>query len=639
VLEKPTAVPDAPGSYQFKDADGRVIYVGKARSLRSRLSNYFADRRTLHPRTAQMMERAASLEWIVVQNDVEAIMLEFSLIKAHRPRFNVRLVDDKSYPYLAVTVGEEWPRATVMRGAKRTGVKYFGPYAHAYAIRETLDLLLRSFPIRTCSDAKLRRHQLLGRPCLMYHIERCAAPCVGNIDRDRYGELVTELIAFLSGETKPIVQRLEEEMREASAELEFERAARLRDRLQSVKLAIERQQMVTDKPEDLDVLGVAEDDLVAAVQVLHIRRGRVVGRHGFVMEKVEPLSPSQLLSRVLEQHYGETPLDIPRTVLVPEMPEDAVTYEKWLSKTRSGLVEIRIPKRGRKRELLDTARQNAAEQLNRHRLRRSSDLTSRALALEQLQKALELSEAPLRIECYDMSHLQGSDYVGSMVVLEDGLPKRSDYRRFKVSAVQGNDDYGAMHEVLTRRLRYLVDKDSEGSGKADDVLSIEEIGRRRRRPSRFSYPPQLLLVDGGKGQLNVAVQVLDELGLGEEIGVAALAKRLEEVFVPGRPEPVVVPRDSEAIYLLQQARDEAHRFAITYHRQLRGKRMTRSALDGIPGLGPSRRKRLISEMGGVRAVQAASLEDLRRLSFLPQAVAESVYRHLHPAAGRRAEPA
>ncbi|MGO9559634.1 MAG: excinuclease ABC subunit UvrC [Acidimicrobiales bacterium] len=658
MLERPKAIPDAPGSYQFKDADGRVIYVGKARSLRSRLSNYFADPRTLHPRTAQMMERAASVEWIVVQNDVEALMLEFSLIKAHRPRFNVRLVDDKSFPYLAVTVGEQWPRAMVMRGAKRKDTRYFGPYAHAYAIRETLDLLLRSFPIRTCSDAKMRRHELLKKPCLMFHIERCAAPCVGAVERERYMELVGELMAFLEGDTKPIVSRLEQAMREAASELEFERAARLRDRLASVRLAIERQQMVTDTPENLDVIGVAEDELVAAVQVVHVRRGRVVGRHGFVLEKVEPLTEEQLISRVLEQHYAETPIGIPKTLLVPVMPEEAEVYEEWLARLRSGPVEIRVPQRGRKRELLEMARQNAAEQLNRHRLKRSSDLTSRAVAIEQLQRALGLREAPLRIECYDMSHLQGSDYVGSMVVLEDGLPKRSDYRRFKVSAVQGNDDYGAMYEVLSRRLRHLIviDGDSEepedatepsestppeDAGGVDEAATqepddLEAIGRRRRRASRFAYPPQLLLIDGGKGQLHVAVNVLEELGLTDSVAVASLAKRLEEVFVPGRPDPIVIPRDSEAIYLLQQARDEAHRFAIGFHRELRGKRMTRSALEGVPGLGPARRRRLVREMGSVKAVQAATPEELRALPWLPGKVADAVYDHLHSSRRGRA---
>jgi excinuclease ABC subunit C len=648
VLERPQSVPDAPGSYQFRDAAGRIIYVGKAMSLRSRLSSYFQDPVHLHPRTAQMVERAASVEWIVVGSDVEAIMLEYNLIKAHRPRFNIRLVDDKSYPYLAVTVGDQWPRATVMRGAKRRDTRYFGPYAHAYAIRETLDLLLRSFPIRTCSDAKLRRHQLLGRPCLLYHIERCSGPCVGAVGPEEYGRLVTELMEFLDGDTKPVVDRLESEMRTAAGELEFERAARLRDRLATVRLAVERQQMVTETPEDLDAIAMAEDELAAAVQVFHVRRGRVVGRHGFIVEKVEPLTTAQLVARVLEQHYAETPIGIPRDLLVPELPEDAATYEAWLSGLRGAKVTLRVPLRGRKRELSVTARQNAEEQLKRHRLRRSSDLTSRAAAIEELQQALELKEAPLRIECYDMSHMQGSDYVGSMVVLEDGLPKRSDYRRFKVTAVQGNDDYGAMYEVLTRRLRRLSDAAAsqhapDGTARADggdrdDTVAEGEApaDAGRRRAARFAYPPQLLLLDGGKGQLGVGVRVLEELGLTGKIAVASLAKQLEEVFVPGRPSPIQIPRDSEAIYLLQQARDEAHRFAIGFHRQLRGRRMTRGALDGIAGLGPSRWRRLVSELGGVRAVQAASLDDLLALTWLPQAVGRAVYEHLHTRRGSKA---
>ncbi len=658
VLARPQSIPDAPGSYQFKDATGRIIYVGKARSLRSRVSSYFQDPVHLNPRTAQMVERAASVEWIVVSSDVEAIMLEYNLIKAHRPRFNIRLVDDKSYPYLAVTVGDEWPRATVMRGARRKDTRYFGPYAHTYAIRDTLDQLLRSFPIRTCSDAKLRRHQLLGRPCLLYHIERCSGPCVGEIGPEEYGRLVEELMAFLDGDTKPVVERLEAEMRQAAGELEFERAARLRDRLATVRLAIERQQMVTDTPENLDAVAIAEDELVAAVQILHVRRGRVVGRHGFVVEKVEPLTTPQLIGRVLEQHYAETPIGIPRELLVPELPEDVATYEAWLAGLRDGKVTVKVPQRGRKRELLATAHQNAADQLVRHRLRRASDLTSRAAALEELQAALSMSEAPLRIECYDMSHIQGTDYVGSMVVLEDGLPKRSDYRRFKVSAVQGNDDYGAMHEVLTRRLRRLFESPDQlgeagggvpaaggsngaGAGEADGTMEAEEGAEalpdgRRRRGQRFAYPPQLLLLDGGKGQLNVGVRVLEELGLTGKIAVASLAKQLEEVFVPGRPDPVQIPRDSEAIYLLQQARDEAHRFAIGFHRELRGRRMTRGALDGIAGLGPARRRRLISELGGVKAVQAASLDDLLGVAWLPDAVARAVYQHLHARRGSKA---
>ena len=565
-----------------------------------------------------MLERAASVDWITVRSDVEAIMLEYNLIKAHRPRFNIRLVDDKSYPYLAVTVDEQWPRAMVMRGAKRKGTRYFGPYAHAYAIRETLDLLLRSFPIRTCSEAKFRRHERLGRPCLLFHIERCSGPCVEAVDPETYRKLTEDLMAFLEGNTGAVVDRLEAEMARASESLEFELAARIRDQLESIRLASERQEMVAASTEDLDVIGVAEDELEAAVQVLHVRRGRMVGRQGFVLEKVEPLERPDLIARVLEQHYAETPLGVPATILLPELPAEPETYTTWLSERREARVALRAPQRGRKRALLEMATVNAAEQLNRHRLRRSSDLTSRAKALEELQRVLGLAEPPLRIECYDMSHLQGSDYVGSMVVMEDGLLKRSDYRRFKVSAVQGNDDYGAMYEVLQRRLRHL----------GEERPAREEEGR----PRRFAYPPQLLLLDGGKGQLNVGVQVLAELGLADRVAVAALAKQFEEVFVPGQSEPVRIPRDSEAIYLLQQIRDEAHRFAITYHRELRGKRQTKSALDDIPGLGPSRRARLVNALGGVRAVQAASFEELAGLSFLPRRVTVELYTHLHPGA-------
>jgi excinuclease ABC subunit C len=618
MVQRPPAgtIPDAPGSYQFKDKDGRVIYVGKARSLRARLANYFHS--YLPARTAAMVASAETVEWIQVRNEVEALMLEYSLIKQHRPRFNIRLRDDKSYPFLAVTVSEEWPRPTVMRGAKRKGVRYYGPYGHAYAIRETLDLLLRTFPLRTCSDNKLRRHQQLGRPCLLFHIEKCSGPCVGEIDKADYDELVAELLEFLDGDTDTVVRRLEAEMKGAAGELAFERAARLRDRLASVRKAIERQQIVGDRNEEFDVVGLADDDLEAAVQVFFVRRGRVVGRKGFVVDKVEDVTPGELIGDILEGLYDDPPLGVPKLVLVPEEPDDVELYVDWLSHLReTGRVAIRVPQRGGKRDLQDTVARNAGEELTRHRLRRASDHNARAKALNDLQEYLDLPDAPLRIECYDMSHIQGTDYVGSMVVIEDAQPKKSDYRRFKVKTVPGNDDFAAMEEVLTRRLAAYID----------------ERGRPvSERPGKFAYPPQLLLVDGGKGQLGVAMRVLDELGLEEEIPVAALAKRFEEVYVPGRSEPVRIPRGSEALYLLQRIRDEAHRFAITYHRQLRGKRMTRSVLDGIPGLGPTRRKRLLKELGSAKAVQAASLEDLQALSWLPDNVAAAVFGHLHDTA-------
>jgi excinuclease ABC subunit C len=621
MVERPPAgtIPESPGSYQFKDGQGRVIYVGKASNLRQRLSNYFGDPASMHPRTAQMVATAATVEWTTVRNEVEALMLEYSLIKEHRPRFNVRLRDDKSYPFLAVTLDEEWPRAMVVRGTKRKGVRYFGPYAHAYAIRDTLDLLLRSFPVRTCSPGKFVSHQRLGRPCLLFHIAKCSGPCVGEVERDTYLGQVEELCEFLDGDTDEIVRRLQDEMKDAAAALEYERAARVRDRLAAVQRAIERQHMVGDRNDDLDVIGIADDELEASAQVFFVRKGRVTGRKGFVVDKVEDLSPGQLVDRILEHLYGDQPpTGVPKQVLVPVEPEDAATYEEWLGRLRGSKVQVRVPQRGAKRELHETVTRNAREEFMRHRLRRASDHNARSRALTELQDLLGLPEAPLRIECYDMAHLQGTDYVGSMVVLEDGLPAKREYRRFKIREVAGNDDYAAMGEVLTRRLSaYLESRDQPALGKG-------------RRPGKFSYPPQLLLVDGGKGQLAVAERVVRELGLDGEIPVAALAKRFEEVFVPGRDEPVEVPRGSEALFMLQRVRDEAHRFANSFHRELRGKRMTTSALDGIPGLGEARRKRLLKELGGVTAVKRATLQDLQALPWLPDAVAESIHAHLHP---------
>jgi excinuclease ABC subunit C len=613
VQRPPTgSIPDRPGSYQFKDRDGRVIYVGKAKSLRSRLSNYFQTH--LPVRTAQMVATAATVEWIEVDTEVDALMLEYSLIKEHRPRFNIRLRDDKSYPFLAVTLSEDWPRAMVRRGAKQKGTRYYGPYAHAYAIRETLDLLLRTFPIRTCSDHKFRHHERLGRPCLLFHIEKCAGPCVGEVDREGYQQLIDRLCRFLDGDVQPIIRELEADMKAAAAGLEFEKAARDRDRLASLRRAVEKQQIVTEKAEDLDCLALAEDELEAAVQVFFVRRGRVVGRKGFIVDKVDDLTRPQLLAEILLQLYADPPQGIPTLVCVPEEPEDVGVLEDWLTSQRYAQVEVRVPQRGDKRNLLETVQRNASEELARHRLRRASDHNARAKALNALQDALELPEAPLRIECFDMSHIQGSDYVGSMVVMEDGIARRDQYRRFKIKTVDGNDDFAAMEECVRRRFEaYLRERE-------------QPPGERR---SRFSYPPQLLLIDGGKGQLGRAVKVLEELGLSEEVPVASLAKQFEEVYLPYREDPVRIPRTSEALYLLQQVRDEAHRFAISYHRQLRGKRMTRSVLDDVPGLGPTRRKKLLEHFGTQKALKAAPIEDLLALSWLPEAVARSMYLALH----------
>jgi len=644
MLQRPPAgtIPDAPGSYQFKDRDGRVIYVGKAKSLRARLSNYFVAPASLPPRTAQMVAAAESVEWIQVRNDVEALMLEYSLIKRHRPRFNIRLRDDKSYPFLALTVDDEWPRAVVMRGKKRKGTRYFGPYGHAYAIRETLDLLLRTFPIRTCSDKKFERHQRGGRPCLLFHIEKCSGPCVGEVENAEYDRLVGELIDFLDGDTQPVVRRLERQMSEAADDQKYERAARLRDRLASVRKVIEKQSMVTERPENLDVIGIADDELEASVQVFYVRRGRVMGRKGFVVDKVQDVTPTELVGHILEGLYAEADAaDIPHQVLVPDVPDDCDIYEALLSERRGSKVTVRVPQRGDKRSLQATVAQNAKEEFVRHRLRRSSDHNSRARALNALQEALGLPRAPLRIECYDMSHIQGTDYVGSMVVMEDGLPKKSDYRRFKIRDVPGNDDFAAMAEVLTRRLTALLVERRQASSfelvtpepprSGSDVTGSPDEGdaEGRRRPRRFAYPPNLLVVDGGRGQLNVALEVVEKLGLEDEISVVALAKRFEEVYVPGLVDPIRIPRQSEALYLLQRLRDEAHRFAVTYHRQLRDKRMTRSVLDDVAGLGPTRKRRLVKELGGIRAVKTASLEQLLALSWLPDPVARAVHDRIH----------
>lgn len=617
MIERPpsASIPTTPGSYQFKDPQGRIIYVGKAKSLRARLASYFQAPQNLAHRTRQMVESAHSVEWIQVDTEVEALMLEHSLIQRHLPRFNVRFTDDKSYPFLCLTMADEWPRAMVIRSKRKKGNRYFGPFVQAYAIRETLDLLLRTFPIRTCSDNKFNRHHKLGKPCLLYHIEKCAGPCVGKIEKPAYDLVVRDLISFLLGNTDDVVDKLAAEMQSASDSMEFEKAARLRDRLAAVRKAVEKQQVVFPQEIDLDVVGTFGDELEVAVQVFYVRKGRVMGCGGFVVDIVEDMNEAELMSRVVERlYYEENPIGWPKEVLVPTLPHDLGLYEKWISEARGSNVAIRVPKRGDKLSLQKMVARNAEQKFKSHRLKRTNDHNSRARALNELRHHLGLQQTPLRIECYDMSHIQGTDYVGSMVVMEDGLPKRGEYRRFRIRSVDGNDDFAAMHETLTRRLcAYLKER---------ELPAAERLGR-------FSYPPQLLVVDGGKGQLGVALQVLDELDLDGEIPAVALAKRQEEIFVPGSAEALMLPRQSEALYLLQRIRDESHRFAVAYHRQLRNKRMTKSALDGISGLGPARKKRLVSAFGGVKAVKRAALDELKDLSWLPDEVAENVYAHLH----------
>jgi excinuclease ABC subunit C len=578
-----------------------------------------------------MVEQADHVEWMVVASESEALLLEHNLIKRFQPRYNVRLKDDKSYPWLAVTVNDEWPRPAVVRGRKRSGVRYFGPYANVGAIRETLDLLLRSFPVRTCPDSKFRRHERLGRPCLLFHIERCSGPCVGEVARADYDRMVADLMSFLSGDTGPLEQGLEGAMQEASGALEFEKASVIRDKLEAVRAADAVRQMELERPEDLDVLGVAGDELEAAVQVFHVRSGKVIGRLALFVDKVEDLTPPELIERILIDVYAESPSGVPKQVLVPTVPSEAHALVEYLTERRGGPVAVRVPVRGPKRALLETVEDNARDAFVRHRMHRTSDHNSRARALESLQRELGLPEAPLRIECYDMSHLQGTDYVGSMVVFEDGLPKKTDYRHFRVTSVPDNDDYAAMEEVLTRRLTSLLADEAggarpDGVGDGGNAEPGPAEGPARRR---FAYPPQLLLLDGGLGQLNVGVRVLSSLGLTERIPIASLAKSFEEVYRPGSSEPIRLSRQSEGLYLLQRLRDEAHRFAISYHRTLRGKRMTLGALDGVKGLGPKRRARLMDQFGGLAGLRGASKDDLLGVSWLPAEVGAAVFDRLH----------
>lgn len=602
---EPETVPDAPGCYLFKDEHGRVVYVGKAKSLRKRLASYFQDPAALHPRTAAMVETAADVEWIVAANEVESLHLEYNLIKFHKPRFNVRYRDDKSYPYLAITLDEEVPRAMVMRGPKRKGVRYFGPFAHAYAIRETLDLLLRTFPVRTCSQGVFDRCRRVGRPCLFYDIGKCAAPCVGHVTQEEHRGIVEDLIEFMDGRFEPVLKRLQNEMNLAAGTLEYERAARLRDQLASVRKAIERQVVVSGRDEDLDVVGLAEDELEAAIQVFFVRGGRMVGRKGFVVDKVEEMDTASLLASFLRDLYMAEER-IPREIVLPAESADAELLRQWLVQRRAGPVEMRVPQRGEKRALLETVEQNAKESFAQHKLRRRSDFAARAKQLNALQEVLGMPDAPLRIECFDISNLGPDEAVGSMVVFEDGLPKRSDYRRFRVRTVQGQDDFASMAEVVRRRFgKYLAERDEPPA-----------------RGRKFAYPPNLIVVDGGKGQLNSALEVLAELGV-QEVSAVGLAKRLEEVYVPERPDPLDIPRGSEALYLLQHIRDEAHRFAITYHRTLRGRKVRESALDRVPGVGAERKRRLLRTFGSVRRILQASEEELAAV------VGASVARRVH----------
>ncbi|GIJ23990.1 excinuclease ABC subunit UvrC [Micromonospora lutea] len=670
----PGTIPEAPGVYRFYDGTGRVIYVGKAKNLRSRLNSYFADLWGLHQRTQQMVTTAESVDWVTVGTEVEALQLEYLWIKQYDPRFNVRYRDDKSYPYLAVTLDEEYPRLQVMRGAKRKGVRYFGPYSHAWAIRETLDLLLRVFPARTCSAGVFKRAGQVGRPCLLGYIGKCSAPCVGSVSAERHREIVNDFCDFMAGRTDTMVRKLEREMAEASAELEFERAARLRDDVAALRRAMEKQTVVLGDGTDADVVAFADDPLEAAVQVFRIRDGRVRGQRGWVVEKTEELTTGDLVHHFCTQVYGgeHGESDVPRELLVPELPADADALADWLSGHRGGRVTLRVPQRGDKRALLETVERNAKDALARHKLKRAGDLTTRSKALDEITEALGLRTAPLRIECFDISQIQGTDVVASMVVFEDGLPRKSEYRRFIIRGA--TDDLSAMSEVLRRRFARYLDARAEtgeagvesaadlavsaadlavggeqapdvgheqapdsGHEQAPDVLGAVQVavdgGDEPRigalvdpttgRPRRFAYPPQLVVVDGGAPQVAAAAQALAELGI-DDVALCGLAKRLEEVWLPDDDFPVILPRASEGLYLLQRVRDEAHRFAITFHRQRRSKRMTTSALDSVPGLGEVRRKALLRHFGSLKRLSAATVEEITEVPGVGRRTAEAI---------------
>ncbi|MFD9518329.1 excinuclease ABC subunit UvrC [Streptomyces sp. NPDC059979] len=618
---KPGQIPDSPGVYKFRDEHRRVIYVGKAKSLRQRLASYFQDVAGLHPRTATMVTTAASVEWTVVSTEVEALQLEYSWIKEFDPRFNVKYRDDKSYPSLAVTLNEEYPRVQVMRGPKKKGVRYFGPYGHAWAIRETVDLMLRVFPVRTCSAGVFKRSAQIGRPCLLGYIGKCSAPCVGRVTPEEHRELAEDFCDFMAGRTGTYLSRLEKEMHIAAEDMEYEKAARLRDDIGALRRAMEKNAVVLADATDADLIAVAEDELEAAVQIFHVRGGRVRGQRGWVTDKVEAVDTAGLVEHALQQLYGEEKGEaVPKEVLVPALPEDTPALNQWLADRRGSQVSLRIPQRGDKKALMETVHRNALQSLALHKTRRASDLTTRSRALEEIAQALELDSAPLRIECFDISHLQGDDVVASMVVFEDGLARKSEYRRFQIKSFEGQDDVRSMHEVVSRRFRrYLQEKLKTGEWEAEDGQAPEDDGR----PKRFAYPPQLIVVDGGQPQVAAAKRALEELGV-DDVAVCGLAKRLEEVWLPGEDDPVVLPRTSEGLYLLQRVRDEAHRFAIQYQRNKRGKRLKSGPLDVVPGLGESRKQALIKHFGSVKKLRQATIDQICEVPGIGRKTAETV---------------
>ncbi len=650
----PGSIPTEPGVYRFRDEHGRVIYVGKAKNLRSRVSSYFADLTLLHPRTRQMVTAATGVQWTVVSTEVEALQLEYTWIKKYDPRFNVRYRDDKTYPLLAVTVGEEFPRAFVYRGPRRAGTRYFGPYSHAWAIRDTLDTLQRVFPVRSCTAGVFKRQAQLGRPCLLGYIDKCAAPCIGRVTADEHRVIVNELCDFLAGRTDAIMRRISTRMAEASDELDFERAARLRDDLGAMRRAMEKQAVVLGDGTDADVVGVVADELEVSVQVFHVRGGRIRGQRGWVVEhahgvgsdgRFDPaLAVPGVVSDYLAQFYGgeaelaggtdsggELTAAVPREVLVPALPEDSAELADWLSSLRGSRVSLRVPQRGDKRSLAATVHRNAVEALTQHKLRRSGDLTARSAALQEIQETLGLETAPLRIECVDISHTQGTDVMASLVVFEDGIPRKSDYHLYRIREAAGDghsDDVASIAEVTRRRFRRHHEEPAlppdDTDGPVDDEGGADPAAAGRAAPTRrFAYPPQLFVVDGGRPQVEAAAEVLAELGI-TDVPVIGIAKRLEEIWLPGEEYPVIFPRHGEGLFLLQRLRDEAHRFAIRAHRGARSKRMTTSVLDDVPGLGPARRAALVETFPTVSALRSASSAELCRVQGIGPGVAAAI---------------
>ncbi|MDN3904619.1 excinuclease ABC subunit UvrC [Arthrobacter sp. YD2] len=647
-------IPTAPGVYRFRDEHGRIIYVGKAKNLRSRLNSYFANPRGLMPKTRAMVHTAAGVEWTVVGTELEALQLEYTWIKEFNPRFNIMFRDDKSYPYLAVTMGEKYPRAQVMRGDRRKDTRYFGPFYPAKAIRETLDTLLRVFPVRTCSSGVFKRAERTGRPCLLGYIDKCAAPCVGRISPEDHRQLAAELCDFMAGEGKRFISSLEKEMQAAVSELDYETAARLRDDISALRKVFERNNVVLSEDTDADIFALEEDELEASAQVFHVRGGRIRGQRGWVVEKVEDNDTADLVEHLIQQVYGEANSTdrIPRQVLVPVLPPNAEELAEWLHGLRGARVDIRVPMRGDKKALMETVARNASDALRLHKSRRAGDITTRSAALQELQEALDLDAAPLRIECYDISHVSGTNVVASMVVAEDGLPKKSDYRKFSITGEAARDDTASMYDVISRRFRnYLAENaDPAADPDAPQELPAERLddGATDVQPltdtltpaprTKFAYPPNLVVVDGGQPQVAAASKALADLGI-TDVQVVGLAKRLEEVWVPDSDFPVILPRASEALFLLQRIRDEAHRFAITFHRQKRGKSMTASLLDEVPGLGPTKRQALLKHFGSVKKLRAASEEELQQVPGIGPAMAANLRSRLADSSKAEAAPA